>query len=147
MRAIVQRVSKASVVVDTAVVGAIDAGLLVLLGVGKEDTEDDAEFLAAKITGLRIFADEHGKMNRSVIEADGALLVVSQFTVYGECRKGRRPNFDRAAEPHQAKRLYEHFIENVRMAGVVVKTGRFQARMEVHLVNDGPVTLIVESAR
>jgi D-tyrosyl-tRNA(Tyr) deacylase len=119
----------------------------VLLGVGREDTEADAGFLAAKITELRIFPDEQGKMNRSVIEVNGALLVISQFTLYGDCRKGRRPSFDHAAEPDQANRLYQHFINKARLAGVVVQTGQFQARMQVHLTNDGPVTFIVDSGR
>jgi D-tyrosyl-tRNA(Tyr) deacylase len=147
MRAIVQRVSKASVTVDDAIIGEIAVGLVVLLGVGREDTEADAGFLAAKITELRIFPDEHGKMNRSVIEVNGALLVISQFTLYGDCRKGRRPSFDHAAEPDQANRLYQHFINKARLAGVVVQTGKFQARMQVHLTNDGPVTFIVDSGR
>ena len=145
MRAVVQRVTRARVEVDGAVVGEIGTGLLVLLGVAKSDTPADAEFLAAKITGLRVFADEAGKLNRSVVEAGGALLVVSQFTLYGDTRKGRRPSFDSAAPPEQARALYEHFAGSVRRLGLPVETGKFQATMAVSLTNDGPVTLIVET--
>jgi D-aminoacyl-tRNA deacylase len=147
MRAVVQRVTRACVEVDGAVVGEIGLGLLVLLGVAKSDTPADAEFLAAKIAGLRVFADEAGKMNRSVVEAAGALLVVSQFTLYGDTRKGRRPSFDAAAPPGQARALYEHFAGSARRLGLPVATGTFQAMMAVSLTNDGPVTLIVESPR
>ena len=145
MRAVVQRVTEARVEVDGAVIGKIGPGLLVLLGVGKSDTPADAEFLAAKVAGLRVFADEAGKMNRSVVEAGGALLVVSQFTLYGDTRKGRRPSFDLAAPPEQARALYEHFAGSARRLGLPVETGKFQAMMSVSLTNDGPVTLIVES--
>jgi len=145
MRAVVQRVTYARVEVDGAVVGEIGPGLLVLLGVAKGDTLADAEFLAAKIAQLRIFADDAGKMNRSVLEAGGALLAVSQFTLYGDCRKGRRPSFDGAALPEVARELYEHFVKVSREAGLRVETGVFQADMAVSLLNDGPVTLIVES--
>lgn len=145
MRAVVQRVSQAKVEVEEAVAGEIGVGLLVLLGVGKPDTASDAEFLAEKITGLRIFNDDAGKMNLSLAEAGGAILAVSQFTLYGDCRKGRRPSFDSAAPAEQARALYEHFVERLRRAGVPVETGIFQAHMAVSLVNDGPVTLIVES--
>jgi D-tyrosyl-tRNA(Tyr) deacylase len=145
MRAVIQRVSKARVEVGGTVVGEIGAGLLVLLGVGKPDTEADAEFLAAKITGLRIFSDDAGKMNLSLIDTGGAMLAVSQFTLYGDCRKGRRPSFDSAAPPELARALYERFIEAVRKTGVRVETGVFQAHMEVSLMNDGPVTLIIDS--
>jgi D-tyrosyl-tRNA(Tyr) deacylase len=145
MRAIVQRVTQSRVEVDGAVVGEIGPGLLVLLGVAKPDTAADAEYLADKILNLRIFADEAGKMNRSLLEANGALMVVSQFTLYGDCRKGRRPSFDAAAPPEQARSLYEHFVAAARRAGVQVETGVFQAVMAVSLVNDGPVTLLVES--
>lgn len=146
MRVVVQRVTHAKVEVDGAVAGEIGAGLLALLGVAKPDTAVDAEFLAEKIAGLRIFPDEAGKMNRSLLETGGAMLAVSQFTLYGDCRKGRRPSFDHAAPAEQARALYEHFVEAVRRAGVRVETGIFQAHMAVSLVNDGPVTLIVESA-
>ena len=145
MRAVVQRVTQAKVEVAGAVTGEIGAGLLVLLGVAKPDTAPDAVFLADKIVGLRIFSDDAGKMNRSVTETGGAILAVSQFTLYGDCRKGRRPSFDAAAPAEQARTLYEHFVECVRRAGVRVETGIFQAHMAVSLVNDGPVTLILES--
>jgi len=145
MRAVVQRVSQAKVEVDGAAVGEIGAGLLVLLGVAKTDTVADAEFLATKIASLRVFSDDAGKMNRSVLEAGGAMLAVSQFTLYGDCRKGRRPGFDLAAPAGQARELYEHFVAAARRAGVRVETGVFQAHMAVSLVNDGPVTLILES--
>ncbi len=145
MRAVLQRVTEARVTVDGNITGEIAAGLLVLLGVSKLDTEADAEFLVQKIVHLRIFEDENGKMNRSVLDAGGALLVVSQFTLYGDCRKGRRPSFDDAAGAEQARALYEHFIALACRAGIRVETGIFQAHMAVSLVNDGPVTLIVES--
>ena len=146
MRAVVQRVTAASVTVDGNITGQIGAGLLVLLGVARTDSTPDADFLAEKVTNLRIFADENGKMNRSLIDCGGAMLVVSQFTLYGDCRKGRRPSFDLAAAPELARSLYEHFIGAVRQTGVRVETGIFQASMQVALVNDGPVTLIVESS-
>jgi len=150
MRAVVQRVTAARVEVADAevksvVVGEIGAGLLVLLGVGKPDTAADAEYLAEKIAGLRIFSDSAGKMNLSLTDTGGAMLAVSQFTLYGDCRKGRRPSFDHAAPAEQARALYEHFVEAARRAGIRVETGTFQAHMAVSLVNDGPVTLIVES--
>lgn len=145
MRAVIQRVSSASVSVDGQIVGSIGAGLLVLLGVGKEDTEQDAEALARKIVELRVFQDEVGKMNLSVKETGGSLLVVSQFTLYGDTRKGRRPSFDQAAPPEEARRLYERFVEAARAEGVRVETGEFQAMMSVNLVNEGPVTFLVES--
>jgi D-aminoacyl-tRNA deacylase len=145
MRAVVQRVTYAKVEVDGAVVGEIGPGLLVLLGVAKGDTAGEADFLAAKVSQLRIFADNAGKMNRSVAEAGGAMLVVSQFTLYGDCRKGRRPSFDGAAPPEDARKLYEYFVEVTRRTGLRVETGVFQADMAVSLLNDGPVTLIVES--
>ncbi len=146
MRAVVQRVTKARVEVDGTVVGEIGAGLLVLLGVSKTDVAAGADFLVDKILNLRIFSDEEGKMNRSLLDTGGALLVVSQFTLYGDCRKGRRPGFDLAAPAEQARALYEHFVAAARRAGVRVETGVFQAMMAVSLTNDGPVTLILESS-
>lgn len=145
MRAVLQRVSRASVAVDGAIVGAIGQGLLVLLGVGKGDTEADAEALARKVVELRVFQDDAGKMNLSLKDTGGSLLVVSQFTLYGDTRKGRRPSFDLAAPPEQARSLYEHFVETARALGVEVATGVFQAMMSVSLVNEGPVTFLVES--
>ena len=145
MRAVVQRVTSAKVEVDGTVVGEVGSGLMVLLGVGKEDSAAGAEFLADKIVGLRIFSDEAGKMNLSLLDTGGAMLAVSQFTLYGDCRKGRRPGFDAAAPAEVARGLYEHFVKAVRARGVRVETGVFQADMQVSLVNDGPVTLIVES--
>jgi len=147
MRAVVQRVTQANVEVEGTIVGRIGPGLLVLLGVAKTDTADDAEFLAAKIVSLRVFADDLGKMNRSLVESGGALLVVSQFTLYGDTRKGRRPGFDQAAPAEQARTLYEHFVAAARKSGIEVETGVFQAMMAVSLTNDGPVTFIVESAQ
>ena len=144
MRALLQRVTEARVAVDRVVSGEIGAGLLVLLGVSKLDTEADAEFIAQKVLNLRIFEDENGKMNRGILDTGGAMLVVSQFTLYGDCRKGRRPSFDDAAPAEQARALYEHFVAVARRC-VRVETGIFQAHMTVSLVNDGPVTLIVES--
>lgn len=147
MRAVVQRVSSASVTVDGEVVGAIDRGLLVLLGVSVDDSQEDVIYTAAKVVGLRIFVDDEGKMNRSLAEAGGALLVVSQFTLYGDCRKGRRPSFIDAARPEQASALYESFCAEVRGQGIRVETGRFQQHMDVALVNDGPVTLLIDSRK
>lgn len=147
MRAVVQRVTSAEVEVEGNVTGSIERGLMVLLGVQHEDTEQDAAYLARKVAGLRIFNDEAGKMNRSALEAGGSLLIVSQFTLYGDCRKGMRPSFDEAARPEQARKLYEHFVTEARKTGIRVETGVFQASMRVSLVNDGPVTLICESAR
>lgn len=145
MRAVVQRVQRARVVIQGEVVGAIDAGLLVLLGITHADTPAQARWLAEKLIGLRIFNDDEGKMNRAVSEIGGALLIVSQFTLYGDCRKGRRPSFIEAAPPETAIPLYETFIDAVRALGVPTATGRFGAEMHVELVNDGPVTLIVEA--
>ena len=145
MRALLQRVTEARVTVDQVISGEIGAGLLVLLGVSKLDTEADAEFVAQKVLNLRIFEDENGKMNRSLLDTGGAMLVVSQFTLYGDCRKGRRPSFDDAAPAEQARALYEKFVNIAHRAGPRVETGIFQAHMAVSLVNDGPVTLIVES--
>lgn len=145
MRACIQRVASASVVVDGETVGAIDRGLLVLLGVGEHSTDKDAKFLAEKIPQLRIFPDDAGKMNRSLIDIAGDLLVVSQFTLYGDCRKGRRPSFTAAANPAEGKRLYELFVELVKGQGGRVETGVFRADMKVSLVNDGPVTLWLDT--
>lgn len=145
MRAVLQRVSSASVKVDGDTTGAIEIGLLVLLGVARGDSAKDVDWMVEKVAGLRIFPDAEGKMNRSVEEARGALLVVSQFTLYGDTRKGRRPSFDGAASPDEAKRLYELFVERARARGLRVETGVFQAMMQVSLVNEGPVTLICES--
>jgi D-tyrosyl-tRNA(Tyr) deacylase len=142
---VVQRVTYSKVDVNGTVAGQIDGGLLVLLGVARGDTAGDAEFLATKIVQLRIFPDEEGKMNRSLLDTGGAMLAVSQFTLYGDTRKGRRPSFDAAAPPEQARELYDRFVAAVRAAGVRCETGVFQAHMAVTLVNDGPVTLIVES--
>ena len=147
MRAVVQRVSRAQVSVGEEVVGTIDSGLLVLLGVAKDDASADAEYLAAKVVGLRIFEDESGKMNRSVVETGGSVLAVSQFTLYGDVRKGKRPSFDEAAPPQVANELYELFVRKTREAGVPCETGRFQAMMQVELVNDGPVTILLDSKR
>jgi D-aminoacyl-tRNA deacylase len=145
MRALVQRVSEARVTVDGRVVGEIGAGLVALVGVTHADTAEQATWLAAKVAGLRIFEDAGGKMNRSVGDVEGAVLTVSQFTLYGDCRKGRRPSFDAAARPDHARELYEQFVAALRARGVRVETGVFQARMRVALVNDGPVTLIVDT--
>lgn len=145
MRACVQRVSEASVSVDGSVVGQIGPGLLVLLGVALGDTQADAQQLANKIAGLRVFEDDAGKMNRALGETGGAMLVVSQFTLLGDCRKGRRPNFTGAAPPELAGQLYEVFVEQLRSAGIHVQTGRFRQHMQVALVNDGPVTLLLDS--
>lgn len=145
MRAVIQRVKSSSVTVGDETVGKIDSGLLVLLGVAKPDQTADADFLAEKIVNLRIFEDEQGKMNRSLIDIGGEMLVVSQFTLLGDCRKGRRPSFTEAAGPDKANELYEYFVAQVRKTGLTVATGRFRAMMEVSLINDGPVTLILES--
>ena len=146
MLACIQRVRQASVVVAGEVCGQIGQGLLVLLGVAPEDSEADARWLADKIVGLRIFADQQGKMNRSVRELGGGVLIVSQFTLLADCRKGRRPSFVGAAPPEQAEQLYERFVELVARHDVTTATGRFGAMMDVQLVNDGPVTLVIDSA-
>ncbi|CAJ1003365.1 MULTISPECIES: D-aminoacyl-tRNA deacylase [Bacillales] len=145
MRVVVQRSKEASVTVGGEIVGQIEHGLVLLVGITHEDTEQDVEFVAEKIAHLRIFEDSEGKMNHSVLEQKGQILSVSQFTLYGDCRKGRRPNFMAAARPEQAEPLYELFNDKLREKGLHVETGRFGAMMEVRLVNDGPVTLIVES--
>jgi D-aminoacyl-tRNA deacylase len=147
MRAVVQRVSRAQVSVGEEVTGKIGAGAVVLLGVAKSDSQADADYIAAKVLGLRIFEDENGKMNLSLAETRGAVLAVSQFTLYGDARKGRRPSFDQAAPPQQANELYEYFVSKIRGAGFVCETGRFQAMMKVDLINDGPVTILLDSTR
>ncbi len=147
MRAVVQRVSRAKVTINGEITGEIGAGLLVLLGVGAGDTRADADYLAEKTVGLRIFEDSGGKMNLSVADAGGALLVVSQFTLYGDVRRGKRPSFDAAAPPQQARELYEYFVQKIRAAGLRCETGRFQEMMEVELVNQGPVTILLDSAK
>lgn len=146
MRLVIQRVREASVTVDGDTAGAIGTGLLVFIGIARSDTPTDAEYLLDKLLGLRIFPDQEGKMNRSVSDAGGALLLVSQFTLYGDCRRGRRPSFDQAAPPDQALSLYNYFLELARKGPVPVQTGVFQATMDVHLVNDGPVTILIDSA-
>jgi D-tyrosyl-tRNA(Tyr) deacylase len=147
MRTVIQRVTRAAVKIGDETVGEIGPGLLVLLGVSARDSEADAEYLADKTSGLRIFEDEHGKMNRSVAEAGGAALVVSQFTLYGDVRRGKRPSFDEAAPPDLASRLYEHFVARLRAAGLRCETGRFREMMQVELVNDGPVTILLDSEK
>lgn len=147
MRAVVQRVREARVEVAQTVVGRIDHGLLVLLGVGRDDGPDDVEWMAAKIRELRVFDDDAGKMNRSVDDVKGGVLLVSQFTLLGDCRKGRRPSFDGAAAPVVARALYEDVARHLRETGVPVETGTFQALMQVHSVNDGPVTLLLDSRK
>ena len=147
MRAVVQRVSRAQVTVDARTVGVIGRGLLVLLGVTHEDTEADADYLADKITGLRVFEDANGKMNLDTAAVEGGILVVSQFTLYGDVRRGKRPSFDAAAPPQQARQLYEYFVEKIRAAGLTCETGRFQEMMQVELVNEGPVTILLDSAK
>jgi len=147
VRAVVQRVSKASVTVDARITGQIERGLLVLLGVAQGDTDLDADYLAEKIVGLRIFEDADEKMNLSVLDVAGSVLAVSQFTLYGDVRRGKRPSFDAAARPDEAKRLYEYFVEKIRAAGVPCETGVFQAMMDVELVNSGPVTILLDSKK
>jgi len=145
MRIVLQRVTRAHVEVGGETVGSIGSGLVLLLGVTHGDTQEDADYLASKVIQLRIFADDEGKMNRSLMDAGGALLVISQFTLYGDCRKGRRPGFDRAAPPDQARALYEYFVQRLKASSVKVETGVFQAEMKVALVNDGPVTFVLDS--
>jgi D-tyrosyl-tRNA(Tyr) deacylase len=149
MRAVIQRVTEASVTLDNTTnqraAAAIHTGLVVLLGVAATDTTEDADYLSDRILGIRIFPDEAGKMNRSIAEIGGSLLVVSQFTLYADCRKGRRPSFDRAARPELAVKLYDYFVEVLRRGPVPVETGVFQAMMEVRLVNQGPVTIVLDS--
>jgi D-tyrosyl-tRNA(Tyr) deacylase len=145
MIAVVQRVTSSHVRVDDAIVGAIGPGINLLLGVAKGDGPTDAEYLAAKVANLRIFEDERGKMNRSLIETGGQMIVVSQFTLLGDCRNGRRPSFVKAADPETARRLYRHFVDQVEKLGIDTQTGRFGAMMQVEILNDGPVTLLVHS--
>jgi D-tyrosyl-tRNA(Tyr) deacylase len=147
MRAVVQRVSRAQVTVNGDIVGKIGLGLLVLLGVGLDDTESDATYLAEKIAGLRVFEDAGGKMNRSVQDVGGSVLAVSQFTLYGDVRRGKRPSFDDAAPPEKARQFYEFFVGQIRAAGLRCETGRFQEMMKVELVNEGPVTILLDSAK
>jgi D-tyrosyl-tRNA(Tyr) deacylase len=147
MRAVVQRVKRAEVRVGDEVVGRIGAGFVVLLGIGKNDTAQSGDGLADKISALRVFDDDQGKMNRSILEMGGQVLCVSQFTLYGDCRRGRRPSYDQAAPPEQALPLYEQFVESLRQRGIPTVTGRFRSMMDVELVNDGPVTLLLDSDR
>jgi D-aminoacyl-tRNA deacylase len=145
MRAIIQRVRRCRVTVESRATGEIGPGLLVLLGIGKCDTEAAADYLAQKVLGLRIFADDTEKMNLSVQDKNGEVLVISQFTLYGDTRRGKRPSFDAAARPEDARRLYEYFVEKIRAVGLRCETGEFQAMMEVELVNSGPVTILLDS--
>ena len=147
MRAVIQRVKEAEVEVGGEVVGRIGEGFLLLVGVGKDDTEKDIEYLTDKVLGLRIFEDDRGKMNLSIIDVKGEILAVSQFTLYGDSRKGRRPSFDEAAPPDMAERLYGLFIEKIKNKGIKVETGRFRALMDIHLVNSGPVTILLDSKK
>ncbi len=147
MRIVLQRVKSARVEVAGETVGSIGAGLLILLGITHADQPADAEYLADKVVQLRIFSDQAGRMNRSLLEEQGALLVVSQFTLYGDCRKGRRPSFDHAAPPEQARALYGYFIQHLKSSNITVETGVFQAEMEIHLINDGPATFILDSKK
>ena len=146
MRLLLQRVSQASVTVDGNTVGSIRTGLLILAGMAKTDTEAEIDYLSDKVLGLRIFPDSAGKMNRNIVDAGGSLLIVSQFTLYGDCRKGRRPSFDDAATPLHAQALYNYLVQKLRSGPVPVETGVFQATMEVHLVNQGPVTILMDTA-
>ena len=147
MRAVIQRVSQAQVTTDSKVVGSIGPGLLVLLGVSRDDGETDASYLATKTAGLRIFEDDGGKMNRSVLDISGQVLVVSQFTLFGDCRRGRRPSFDDAAPPALADELYQRYVDHLRQQGLQVETGTFQAMMKVELANEGPVTILLDSKK
>lgn len=147
MRAVVQRVKEARVDVDAREVGRIGKGLAILIGIAKDDKEGDIEYLVEKVTGLRIFEDKEGKMNLSVIDVKGEILVVSQFTLYGDCRNGRRPSFDQAAPPEVAEKLYNLFVKKIRERGIRVEIGRFRALMDVHLVNWGPVTILLDSRK
>jgi D-tyrosyl-tRNA(Tyr) deacylase len=146
MKVVLQRVTEAHVTVDGGTVGSIRKGLVIFVGIAKPDSNQEADQLLEKILHLRIFPDEAGKMNRNIQEAGGSLLVVSQFTLYGDCSKGRRPSFDRAAPPDQARSLYDYFVDAARRGPVAVETGEYRAHMEVHLVNDGPVTILIDTA-
>jgi D-aminoacyl-tRNA deacylase len=145
MKLVIQRVKEASVRVNDVVTGAIRTGLLVFVGIARTDTHEDVDYLVDKLIGLRVFPDENGKMNRNVVEARGSVLVVSQFTLYGDCRRGKRPSFDEAAPPGEAIALYSYFLGQIRRGPVPVESGVFQASMQVHLVNDGPVTILIDS--
>jgi D-aminoacyl-tRNA deacylase len=147
MRAVAQRVSRAKVTVNGHISGEIGMGLLVLLGVAREDSEADVDYIAQKVIGLRIFEDRDGKMNRSIVDVGGSVLAVSQFTLYGDVRKGKRPSFDDAARPEQARQLYESFVQRIQAAGLRCETGRFQEMMQVELVNEGPVTILLDSRK
>ena len=147
LRAVVQRVINARVTVADEIVGQIDSGLLVLVAAGSQDTEQDVEYIAKKLVGLRIFSDEHGAMNLSVLDVQGAILSVSQFTLYGDCKRGRRPSFVRAAPPDRARQLYLQLNKRLEDLGVMVETGQFQADMKVSLTNDGPVTIVFDSEK
>jgi D-tyrosyl-tRNA(Tyr) deacylase len=147
MRIVLQRVTSGRVDIAGETVGSIGVGLVILLGVTQSDQKEDADYLADKVVKLRIFPDEGGRMNRDLLEAGGSLLVVSQFTLYGDCRKGRRPSFDHAAPAEQARALYEYFVQRLKSSNIAVDTGVFQADMEIHLINDGPVTFILDSRR
>ncbi len=147
MRAVIQRVSRAKVTVNGEITGEIGLGLLVLLGVGQTDTESDAIYLAEKVSGLRVFEDDQGKMNRSVQDIGGSVLAVSQFTLYGDVRRGKRPSFDPAAAPEKARVLYQVFVEQIRAAGLRCETGRFREMMKVESVNEGPVTILLDSSK
>jgi D-aminoacyl-tRNA deacylase len=146
MRLLIQRVSTARVIVSERTIGEIGPGLLVFLGISRDDTEAEADYLLDKLLGLRIFRDDEDKMNRNIQDAGGAVLIVSQFTLYGDCRRGRRPSFDRAAPPDRARTLYDYFVAAARRSPIPVQCGEFQAMMDVHLVNDGPVTILIDSA-
>jgi D-tyrosyl-tRNA(Tyr) deacylase len=147
MRAVVQRVSRAQVSVEGEITGHIGLGMLILLGIGRNDTQADASYLARKIPGLRIFEDDHGKMNRSLLDVSGSVLAVSQFTLYANLSRGNRPSFDAAAPAEKARQLYEFFVEQIRAAGLVCETGRFQEMMKVELTNEGPVTVLLDSEK
>ncbi len=147
MRAVVQRVTSARVTVDDRPVGCIGAGLLILVGIGRDDGRDAVSYLVDKVVGLRVFPDADGRMNRSVREVGGEILLVSQFTLYGDCRRGRRPSFDGAAAPDEARAVYEEIVEGLRARGVAVETGVFRAHMKVHAVNDGPVTILLDAGK
>lgn len=147
MRAVIQRVKESSVIVDDEVIGSIDAGLLVFLGIGNDDGMDDIDYLIEKIVNLRIFEDTEGKMNLSALDLGKEIMVVSQFTIYGDCRKGRRPSFFAAAPPDKAERLYDVFVDKIKRYDLNIATGEFQAMMDIDLINDGPVTLLIDSKK